>query len=245
MSEKAKAGCDALVYINTGTVDTPIMTVLGEQTDAELKRGTASMDTTSKDDAGWESKRPGFKNWSIDFSAFYTVDDTAYLALERAFENRQILRVQSLFPDGTAWSGDAMISSAPISMKLKDAIVVQFTMDGAGALTNNLLGTITTPSITTPANAATGIVDTANMVGSAFASSNTDTHTGSEWQVTLATDPTFASPVIDTLSNVMKITLHVGAGEMTTGTQYIARVRYNGKKNGWSAWSATNGFTTA
>lgn len=245
MTQNAKAGCDALVYVNTGTVQTPVWTAVGAQEDATLNRSTATIDTTSKDGSGWESKMAGFKTWSIDFDNFYTTSDAGYLALEAAFEARATMMIQALYPDGTAYTGAAMITSAPVKLAIKDAIKVSFKMDGAGPLTNNLQGTVTTPSLTTPANNATNVVLTADFVGSAFASSSTDTHTGTQLQVAEDEDTTFAAPIIDTLSSVMKTTIHIGTGELTAGEDYIARIRYHGAKYGWSAWSSVNGFTTA
>jgi predicted secreted protein len=246
MTTEAKAGCDALVKVNTGTEQSPVWTAVGAQKDSTLNRGTNAIDTTSKDGLGWESKMAGFKNWSLDFDNFYVQDDAGFLLLEAAFEDREPIQVQVAYPDGTIYSGSAIITSAPAKQPIKDAIVVSFKLDGAGPLTNNLGGTVTTPTITTPADNATNVVVTASFETSAFAvSAGSDTHTSTQIQVTEATDAVFATPVIDTMSTVDLEEQPVASGVLEAATEYLVRVRYHGAKYGWSAWSEVTSFTTA
>ena len=246
MTMDAKAGCDALVKVNTGTGQSPVWTAIGAQKDSTLNRGASGIDTTSKDGGGWESKMAGFKNWSLDFDNFYIQNDVGFLRLEKAFEDREIIQVQVAYPDNTVYSGPAIITSAPAKQPIKDAIVVSFKLDGAGPLTNNLAGTVTKPTITTPADEATGIVVTASFVTGAFAvSAGSDTHTSTQIQVTESDDTGFAAPVIDNMSPVELLTQTVASGVLDAGTEYIVRVRYHGAKFGWSVWSDVTTFTTA
>jgi hypothetical protein len=106
---------------------------------------------------------------------------------------------------------------------------------GTWAVGKRVLGT---PSLS--ADAALG--ETPTFTSSAFSGTGT-THASSDWQVTLATDTTFASPVVQSMADTTHKVSWDG-GPLQANTDYIVRVRHNGTGIS-SAWSAVVTFKTA
>jgi hypothetical protein len=100
---------------------------------------------------------------------------------------------------------------------------------------------VTTPTITSPSAGAVDLGDTPTFTSSAFAGIGT-THASSDWQVTLATDTTFASPVVQSMADAANL-VRWGGGPLQANTDYIVRVRHNGGGIS-SAWSAVVAFKT-
>ena len=83
-----------------------------------------------------------------------------------------------------------------------------------------------------------------SLSSSAFSDPDTgDTHLNSDWQVTLATDTTFASPVWESLASTTSKTSASATG-LTGSTSYIARVRYRDNHGAVSEYSSTVADTT-
>ena len=101
--------------------------------------------------------------------------------------------------------------------------------------------TINKPSITSPANNATGLGETPTFTSSAFSGTGI-THSSSDWQVTLATDTGFASPVVQSMTDTTNLVSWNG-GPLQPNTDYIVRVRHNGGGSS-SAWSHAVSFKT-
>ena len=101
---------------------------------------------------------------------------------------------------------------------------------------------ISTPTITSPAAGATNLGKTPTFTSSAFAGPGT-THASSDWQVTLATDTAFASPVVQSMADAANL-VSWGGGPLSVDTDYIVRVRHNGTGGISSAWSAVVAFKT-
>lgn len=102
------------------------------------------------------------------------------------------------------------------------------------------------PTITSPADAATDIIESPTLTASAFAPVNApgETHTASDWQV--ATDSDFASIVVQSADDAANLeSWKVPAGNLAVSTTYHARVRYAGATYGDSLWSDPISFTTA
>lgn len=85
----------------------------------------------------------------------------------------------------------------------------------------------------------------ATLTGSAFSDPDVgDTHAASQWQVTLAADTSFASPVISTGDDATNKVSYAASG-LTASTNYIARVRYKDSAGNYSSYSTSASFTTA
>ncbi|MFJ3487116.1 hypothetical protein ACIPL1_27410 [Pseudomonas sp. NPDC090202] len=104
---------------------------------------------------------------------------------------------------------------------------------------------VSQPTITSPANNATGTSLTPTIIASAFAPypAGADTQAIAEWQ--FATDAAFTNVVYSYsgASNLTQIT--VPADKLASNTKYYVRVRYKGTTlAAYSDWSATVNFTT-
>jgi TP901-1 family phage major tail protein len=128
------AGVDVLLYANTGTAQTPTWTVVGGQSGATLSRETNVIEVTSKE-SGWTENLAGIKSWSVDCDGYVVVNDTAYQALETAWENGDAIKVHVVVPSGNTYEGDAIISKFPLEAKQDDALTFSITLQGTGALT--------------------------------------------------------------------------------------------------------------
>jgi len=97
-----------------------------------------------------------------------------------------------------------------------------------------------TPTISHLSSAA----DRAAFEGSAFNSSDFDRiHAATEWQLTLAADTGFATPLETQLVTFGDLLTFNFSGLNLWANQYIARVRYQDDKGGWSLWSAASSAT--
>ena len=137
---------------------------------------------------------------------------------------------------------DAISFTAPA---VAGNVTLTVTTNGvARAITLTVLGAgVATPSITSPANAATGVLGPSiTLTSNAFAWLGVaDTHLNSDWQ--LATDAGFTTIVQSTSADAASKTSW--STTVAVGTTYYARVRHRGTANGVSAYSATVTFSTA
>jgi len=121
--------------------------------------------------------------------------------------------------------------------------------DNKGAWSNYSTGTSfttnrmpNTPSNSTPADAATGVVTTPTLTASAFADlDGGDTHAASQWQVDDNAD--FSSISYDS-GSVVDLTSHTLGSSLNGVTVYYWRVRYQDNNGGWSSYSTNTSFTT-
>ncbi len=96
----ATNGTDVLLYVNTGTVEAPVYTVVGGQRDAEYGRETDEIDASSKDSAA-NRVLPGRVKASLSCEALYIPSDAAYQALDTAQSAREFILVHK-YVDGVA-----------------------------------------------------------------------------------------------------------------------------------------------
>lgn len=96
------------------------------------------------------------------------------------------------------------------------------------------------PSITAPADGATGVSRTPTLNSSSFfIAGATDSHTKSQWQV--ATNATFTNIIYDS-GETVDLTAHTVAVPLIQNTKYYVRARHKGAAFG--AWSSPVTFTT-
>ena len=114
---------------------------------------------------------------------------------------------------------------------------------GAVITTGSL--SISTPSISSPVQGATGLNPTFTLSASLFATTGgTDTQASARWQIT--TDSSFSTIALDTGDvSTSSNTYTIPAGSaLNYGTTYYARMRYTGVLAGLSAWSSAISFST-
>lgn len=123
-----------LVKVNTGSDVSPVWTAVGAQRDAKLNRSMATIDVTNKQSGGWEESLPENRSWSIDANALYVPDDTAYEALETAWEAQEAVQILWEEANGDTYAGEAYITDFPKSAPHKDAVAIDVSFKGSGEL---------------------------------------------------------------------------------------------------------------
>lgn len=129
---------------------------------------------------------------------------------------------------------------------------VRYTATGAGtsAWSNDCVfttaGVVAQPSITSPSNGDTGILDGFTLKATAFAvQGGTDTQASADWQIWSGPNGT-GTKVYELLGSATdKTATTVPLGKLSVSTTYYARTRQNGTALGASAWSNDVMFTTA
>jgi hypothetical protein len=100
-----------------------------------------------------------------------------------------------------------------------------------------------TPSLSSPANGATGQSLTPTLQASAYSDPDGDSHGNSQWQVD--NNSGFSSPEWDSgESYAASTSATVPSGRLGYGTTYHWRVRYKDSRGAWSSWSVSHSFTT-
>jgi len=127
-------GLDILVSLNTGTHAVPVWVVLGGQRGATLNRSGEVIDMTDKNSAGWKENAAGFKEWSVDCDGFYVTTDTAFTALETAYENGTQVEIKVAKTAGISYIGYAIITDFPVELPYDDAMTYSISFTGTTAL---------------------------------------------------------------------------------------------------------------
>ena len=100
----------------------------------------------------------------------------------------------------------------------------------------------TMPSITAPANGATGLNTTVNFSSTSFSmGSGSDSHAASDWQ--LSTDSSFNNIISQVSGDTSHLTTWSVSG-LAIGTSFYVRVRHKGSVSGYSDWSNGSTFRT-
>lgn len=129
------AGVDVLLKVEVSNV----MTALGGQKSASLKRQANTIDVTDKNSNGWAESMAGVKSWSIDCDTFVVLGDTALEALFTAFEARTPIDVTirvgaTSDANGYTYTGTAVITDFPEDYPQDDAVSISLSLQGASPL---------------------------------------------------------------------------------------------------------------
>jgi thermolysin len=99
------------------------------------------------------------------------------------------------------------------------------------------------PTLSSPANGATGIGLEPTLAASSYSDSDGNPHANTQWQVD--NDSSFASPAWDSGEDYAAGTqTTVPAGKLANSTRYYWRARYKDNQNMWSGWATASSFTT-
>jgi len=205
----------------------PTLTITGGTTDTSL---TPELNGSAYTQVGGNAESHASTDWQIsdasDFSNIvWEADDSASLTQ---------ITVSLDLEDNTTYYARVRYNST------------SYVSDwSAGVEFNTVNIFVTTPSITSPSDAATDIGETPTITSSAFAvTGGSDTHASSDWQV--ASDSGFNTIVVQSLDDASNLeSWDVPSGNLQTSTTYYVRVRHTGTDEGDSAWSAGVSFTTA
>lgn len=102
-------GADVLILVNTGTLGTPVWTVVGSQRDLSLSEGVASIDASSKASPN-EVVQGGRYSAKISFGALYVPGDAAYTRLRSDFRARTLVQVRVRESGTDIEKADALIT---------------------------------------------------------------------------------------------------------------------------------------
>lgn len=127
-------GVDVLIEMNTGTVEAPVWTKIGGQRGGTINRDKDTIESTSKDSAGFKEFEAGLKEWTIETDGLVVVDDEAFSALEDSFMNDTKLKVHAKMPSGTKYEGMALVTSLPTEIPFDDLVSWSATFQGTGKL---------------------------------------------------------------------------------------------------------------
>lgn len=132
-------GIDLLVKIDD--------TVVALQKGATLNRSADTIDTTTKDSAGWKEFVQSFKEWSIDCDGLYTLPTAggtdSFSLLEQYFESGEAVTVEFALADPSnlttgdteGFTGQAIIVDFPLEAPMDDSLTFSVSLQGTGALT--------------------------------------------------------------------------------------------------------------
>ena len=166
---QATVGKDYLLYINTGTVATPVWTLIGGQRSGNLNRKAESIDASNKTTGGWKQSLPGLLSWSIALDGLVLLQDLGLQALEQAFNAAQQVELKFVYPNLTYRTGWASITELSIDNAYNAAATLKGTLDGVGPL-SELMPVISPINATISLAAATDIVFTVTPTSSTIAS---------------------------------------------------------------------------
>lgn len=128
------SGVDILLALNTGTVESPVWTVIGGQRGATLSRTSEVADARHKSSGAWPNRVTTFLDWSVQGDAVYIQNDTTLEALRAAWRNRENVQVQVQHPNGIVETGFAVIADNSLSAPHTDVATVAINLQGNSPL---------------------------------------------------------------------------------------------------------------
>ena len=137
-TSSASVGKDYLLYINTGTAQSPVWTLIGGQRSADLSRNADSIDVSHKTSGGWKSNKAGLRGWSIDLDALVLLSDAALPYLEKAFDDGTEIHVRLQYPNMTEQTGWGSLTDFSLATPHDGEASLTGTIEGNGALSSRL-----------------------------------------------------------------------------------------------------------
>lgn len=104
----------------------------------DLAMESKMADTTTRQSAGWEESEPAKKSWSVDVEQLYVSTNSALRAIMAAWMNDTKVAVVLTDAEGNTHTGQAYVKSLKRGEPLDDAVALQGTLQGTGALVSNL-----------------------------------------------------------------------------------------------------------
>ncbi|HBF40548.1 MAG TPA: hypothetical protein DDW19_01845 [Anaerolineaceae bacterium] len=127
----AMNGTDVLLLVNTGTELVPSYEAVGSQRDVSFEETTEEIDVSSKDS---RAKRvlPGRYGASITLDALYVPSEAAFIALQNAMRDGELILVAKEVDNVTVETASALITSMSEAMpdQAEATISIALTIDG-------------------------------------------------------------------------------------------------------------------
>lgn len=127
-------GASILIYANTGTVPSPVWTVVGSQRDVNIAESVAAIEASSKDSANRRVDAGRYSS-TITLDALYVPTDAAYAALRTAFRGRTKILVRKYESGSAVEVADCVITEFPQTFPDQDASVASLTLEVDGGWT--------------------------------------------------------------------------------------------------------------
>lgn len=127
MNQRTNLGrsIDVALYLNS--------IPLGGQQGASLIRQSNIIDITNKINGDWQESLAGTKNWSIQCSGLYVIDDSSFNLLEQAFIENTPLNI-SISIGSKILKGKALIIDFPLTAVFNKEFKYSIKLLGTGAL---------------------------------------------------------------------------------------------------------------
>jgi hypothetical protein len=188
---------------------------------------------------------------SSDYRSLYTVDqaDAQYQIATSADFTTGVINSGSLGPV-TSWDVPSGLLTAATNYYIRARYqnvegLYSSWSDGVHFLTGSSAA-VAQPTITSPVNGATGVLETPTFTSSAFAmTSGSDTHYATEWELWSGANRTGTLLWASGTNTVDKTAITLEAGTLKQSTTYHLTCRYLGAVVGASAWATSKSFTTA
>jgi len=127
----AMNGTDILLLVNTGSESVPSYEAVGSQRDVSFEETTEEIDVSSKDS---RAKRvlPGRYGASITLDALYVPTGAAFVALQGAMRDGELILVAKEVDNVTVETASALITSMSEAMpdQAEATISISLTLDG-------------------------------------------------------------------------------------------------------------------
>ena len=123
----AMNGTDVVLLVNTGTELTPVYEVVGSQRDVTFELTTAEIDVSSKD-ARTTRVIGGRDKQTLSLEGLYVPTNDAYLALEAAREDGELILVAKQVDGVTVATASALITSLSQNFPDQEAATVSISM---------------------------------------------------------------------------------------------------------------------
>lgn len=116
---------------------------IGATKSATLNLNGATIDTTTKDSAGWGEVLPGKKDWSVDFDGLW--DGALTWNAEDAFDtikNGTLLTVKlsGAVSGDVYFEGSGYMTKLTVTAPVEDAVTISGSFVGTGALARHAVG---------------------------------------------------------------------------------------------------------
>lgn len=182
---------------------------------------------------------------SSAFSVAGGTDTQQYATWQIASDSGFTTIVQQSVDDATnktSWTVSGLNPGTVYYVRVRYKGVTYAYGEYSSTTTFTTVATINAPTVTSPANNASGLAVPITFTGSAFAvSGGSDTQSMSTWQI--ATDAGFTNVVFTTIDDVANMTSWSPTG-LASGTTYYVRVKYDGVALVYSEYSPAITFTT-
>jgi predicted secreted protein len=124
-------GTDLLILANTGTPEVPVYAAVGCQRDATIDEATATIDVSCKDSRA-QRVLPGRYSSTLSLDALYVPDDAAYLALQTANRDGELILVAKEIAGVVTETASAKIDTMSESFpdQGEATISISLTIDG-------------------------------------------------------------------------------------------------------------------